>query len=101
QNGETNMLTFKNKKRSKPMQRLPERQLEDTSMLAPKKPAASRKQSTPKQPMSERQIEVVDSHEDKIRQLAYHKWQEAGCPSSDGMEFWLAAEEEDLRGRGP
>jgi hypothetical protein len=33
------------------------------------------------------------SHE-SIEKLAYEKWQEAGCPESDGIEFWLAAETE-------
>ena len=31
---------------------------------------------------------------DEIRSLAYSKWQQAGCPISDGVEFWLAAETE-------
>lgn len=31
-----------------------------------------------------------------IRELAYHKWEEAGKPESDGIEFWLAAQEEVL-----
>jgi hypothetical protein len=34
------------------------------------------------------------SRHDEISQLAYFKWQEAGCPSGDGHEFWLAAEKE-------
>jgi len=36
--------------------------------------------------------------EDAIRDLAYRKWEEAGCPTGDGMAFWLAAEQE-LRSR--
>jgi hypothetical protein len=36
--------------------------------------------------------------EDAIRDLAYRKWEEAGCPTGDGMAFWLAAERE-LRSR--
>jgi hypothetical protein len=28
----------------------------------------------------------------KIEKLAYHKWEVAGRPQSDGVEFWLAAE---------
>ena len=31
---------------------------------------------------------------DAIRTLAYHKWEAAGMPASDGVEFWLAAEAE-------
>lgn len=29
-----------------------------------------------------------------VRELAYFKWQQAGCPDCDGVEFWLAAETE-------
>ncbi len=29
-----------------------------------------------------------------VRELAYFKWQQAGCPDCDGIEFWLAAEAE-------
>ena len=36
--------------------------------------------------------------EDAIRDLAYRKWEEAGCPTGDGTAFWLAAEQE-LRSR--
>lgn len=32
--------------------------------------------------------------EDRIRELAYLKWESAGYPQSDGVEFWLQAEEE-------
>lgn len=30
----------------------------------------------------------------KIRELAYKKWQDAGSPVSDGVSFWLEAEQE-------
>lgn len=30
--------------------------------------------------------------DDEVRQLAYAKWQAAGCPECDGIEFWLEAE---------
>lgn len=30
----------------------------------------------------------------EIRELAYKKWQAAGCPPGDGIEFWCAAERE-------
>lgn len=30
----------------------------------------------------------------KIREAAYHRWQAAGCPSGDGVQFWLQAEAE-------
>lgn len=29
-----------------------------------------------------------------IRELAYQKWEQAGCPLSDGVSFWLEAETE-------
>jgi hypothetical protein len=31
---------------------------------------------------------------DDIRLCAYQKWEEAGKPSGDGIEFWLEAEQE-------
>ena len=31
---------------------------------------------------------------EKIRELAFIKWEAAGCPCGDGVEFWLAAEAE-------
>jgi len=31
---------------------------------------------------------------DQIHNLAYEKWEAAGCPPGDGTEFWLAAERE-------
>ena len=34
------------------------------------------------------------SQEQTIRELAYSKWEQAGCPDSDGIEFWLQAEQE-------
>lgn len=34
--------------------------------------------------------------EEKIRTLAYHKWEVAGCPGGDGINFWIDAEREIL-----
>lgn len=34
------------------------------------------------------------NNEEAIRELAYQKWAEAGYPESDGVEFWLLAEQE-------
>lgn len=31
---------------------------------------------------------------EKIRELAHSKWEAAGCPCGDGVEFWLQAEAE-------
>jgi hypothetical protein len=35
--------------------------------------------------------------DDAVRLAAYRRWEAAGRPPGDGMEFWLAAERE-LRG---
>jgi len=34
----------------------------------------------------------VAAEESSVRERAYELWQEAGCPESDGVEFWLKAE---------
>lgn len=34
------------------------------------------------------------SFEDRVRDLAYFKWEKAGRPLSDGVKFWLEAENE-------
>lgn len=31
---------------------------------------------------------------EKIRERAYYKWEQAGYPSGDGIDFWLEAEAE-------
>lgn len=31
---------------------------------------------------------------ERIRDLAHQKWEAAGSPAGDGIEFWLAAEKE-------
>lgn len=31
---------------------------------------------------------------EEIRDRAYYKWEAAGCPCCDGVEFWLEAEAE-------
>ncbi len=35
-----------------------------------------------------------DACEEAIRELAYQKWEAAGCPSGDGFDFWIEAEYE-------
>ena len=35
-----------------------------------------------------------DGAEERIRRLAYMKWEAAGRPDGDGMSFWLKAERE-------
>lgn len=32
--------------------------------------------------------------DDEVRKTAFLKWEAAGCPPGDGVEFWLAAERE-------
>jgi len=36
----------------------------------------------------------TDVCEEAIRTLAHEKWELAGCPAGDGVEFWLDAEQE-------
>jgi len=38
---------------------------------------------------------------EKIREAAYHKWESAGCPCCDGLEFWLEAEAEIIAAKEP
>lgn len=35
---------------------------------------------------------------DEIRQCAYEKWERAGTPIGDGIQFWLEAEQELAQG---
>lgn len=39
-------------------------------------------------------VETAPLTEEQIREKAYHLWEEAGRPESDGVEFWLRAEQE-------
>lgn len=39
----------------------------------------------------------MQSNEDAVRELAYHKWQAAGAPAGDGVTFWLEAEQQFLQ----
>ena len=34
----------------------------------------------------------TDSDVEAIRTLAHSKWEAAGCPTGDGVDFWLQAE---------
>lgn len=38
--------------------------------------------------------------EEQIRELAHAKWEAAGCPAGDGLDFWLEAEREFLKKSG-
>jgi len=65
--------------------------LEETSTPSPRR-TTTRNTPQPETPMN------GFVGEEEIRDLAYRKWEEAGCPTGDGMAFWLAAEQE-LRSR--
>jgi hypothetical protein len=65
-----------------------------------KRPARQEPSQSPaKPPAPERRAEASGDRADEVRLLAYRKWEEAGSPTGDGVEFWLAAEAELLRGR--
>jgi hypothetical protein len=72
-------------------------------MLTVKEPVLKKQQlqplSQPKPPVPQRLLKDASSHEDEIWPVAKRKWEEAGRPAGDGVQFWLAAEEEILRGR--
>jgi hypothetical protein len=36
---------------------------------------------------------------DDIRRRAYEKWERAGKPPGDGVQFWLEAEQDMMRGK--
>jgi hypothetical protein len=38
--------------------------------------------------------QFTDAHQEAIRLLAHGKWEAAGCPAGDGVDFWLEAERE-------
>jgi hypothetical protein len=65
-----------------------------------KRPARQEPSQSPaKAPAPEPRAEPSGDRADEVRLLAYRKWEEAGSPTGDGVEFWLAAETELLRGR--
>ncbi len=56
-----------------------------------------RADDAPEQSTDEQQLQAnSDSPEHNIRDLAYQKWQAAGCPDCDGAEYWLDAEQQVL-----
>lgn len=68
------------------------------------KPQSTKSQSSQPQASpstTDRRAVGEDRRDEEIRPLAYQKWEEAGCPSGDGIEFWLAAEIEILRRKKP
>ena len=50
-------------------------------------------------PKRQTRQQVLDACEEEIRELAYAKWEAAGCPSGDGFDFWLEAENQVLVAR--
>lgn len=42
----------------------------------------------------ERREQSIDDFDMAIRELAYLKWEAAGSPAGDGLDFWLEAERE-------
>jgi hypothetical protein len=65
-----------------------------------KRPARQEPTPSPaKSHPSERRVDANGDRAEEIRLLAYRKWQEAGCPAGDGVEFWLTAEAEIVRVR--
>jgi hypothetical protein len=73
---------------------------EDRDMLTLKKrPARQEPSQSPAKPAPERMAEASGDRADEVRLLAYRKWEEAGSPTGDGVEFWLTAEAELLHGR--
>jgi len=67
--------------------------MKDTARTRVDKQAAT---SNPPQATAEetRNAAAAMPCDDRIRELAYRKWQVAGCPEVDGMEIWLEAERE-------
>jgi Protein of unknown function (DUF2934) len=65
--------------------------------------AAATKDAAPKEEriivVCQTQQQFMDACEEAIRELAYLKWEEAGCPSGDGHDFWLEAEREVIAAR--
>jgi hypothetical protein len=59
---------------------------------------STQQKASPKLSTPERRVENTRAFKDEIQVLAYKKWQQAGCPICDGIEFWLAAETEISRG---
>lgn len=41
----------------------------------------------------------IDDFDMAIRELAYLKWEAAGSPAGDGLDFWLEAERESKANR--
>lgn len=38
----------------------------------------------------------LGGRDQRIRELAYYKWIDAGCPSNKDLDFWLSAEADYL-----
>ena len=53
-----------------------------------KRPARQEPSQSPAKPAPERRAEASGDRADEVRLLAYRKWEEAGSPTGDGVEFW-------------
>jgi hypothetical protein len=53
------------------------------------------KTTTAKKPKKLKTEDLLNA-EVQIRELAYYKWEQAGCPEGDGLSFWIEAEKEVL-----
>lgn len=65
--------------------------------MAAKSSATAPSQKTKKRPETIESSAVQTEQkpgDETIRRIAYEKWEAAGCPSGDGVDFWLQAEQE-------
>ncbi len=59
-----------------------------------KKPAKGKKKSSKSKTKKESFIEGRAEREERIRSLAFSKWEQAGYPHGQDIEFWFLAERE-------
>jgi len=65
--------------------------------VKPKDVYIEKYKATPKTPLSKSTTELnsyekIVCNSENVQYLAYLLWEKAGCPESDGTEFWLEAE---------
>ena len=63
-------------------------------MIDSKKVTRPEKQTNDSSMIERQSIPTAARTEELIRERAFQKWENAGCPCSDGVEFWLQAETE-------
>ncbi len=64
--------------------------------MARTKPESSSQQQTTATYPDQEQLVNKQACCESIRDAAYFRWEAAGCPCGDGVEFWLEAEAEIL-----